>query len=103
MLLTDEPYPRIAVRFGGADSFREPLEIDAEEFVGVKGFKARGKRVSNYFVEEVEELEPTRFPDESNDETPEEQMGDEEPTDEPPQSQADILDEITGQMKLFDE
>ena len=103
MLLTDEPYPRIAVRFGGADSFREPLEIDAEEFVGVKGFKARGKRVSNYFVEEVEELEPIRFPDESNDETPEEPMGDEEPTDEPPQSQADILDEITGQMKLFDE
>ena len=39
MLLTDEPYPRIAVRFGGADSFREPLEIEAEEFVGVKGFK----------------------------------------------------------------
>ena len=103
MLLTDEVYPRIAVRFGGADAFREPLEIDAEEFVGVKGFKARGKRVSNYLVEEVEELEPTRFPDESNDETPEEPMDDEEPTDEPPQSQADILDEITGQMKLFDE
>ena len=103
MLLTDEPYPRIAVRFGGADAFREPLEIDAEEFVGVKGFKARGKRVSNYFVEEVEELEPTRFPDESNDETPEKPMGDEESTDETPQSQADILDEITGQMKLFDE
>lgn len=103
MLLTDEPYPRIAVRFGGADSFREPLEIDAEEFVGVKGFKARGKRVSNYLVEEVEELEPTRFPTTEAEETPEPSTGDEEPTDEPTQSQADILDEITGQMKLFDE
>ena len=102
MLLTDEPYPRIAVRFGGADAFREPLEIDAEEFVGVKGFKARGKRVSNYLVEEVEELEPTRFPVE-NEATPEEPTTEEEAIDESPQSQTDILDEITGQMKLFDE
>ena len=103
LLLTDEPYPRIAVRFGGADSFREPLEIDAEEFVGVKGFKARGKRVSNYLVETVEELEPTRFPAETDDVLPEEPIDEEETTDETPQSQSDILDEITGQMKLFDE
>ena len=103
LLLTDEPYPRILVRFGGADSFREPLEIDAESFVGVKGFKARGKRVSNYLVETVEALEPTRFPDETNEELPEEPISEEESTEEPPQSQTDILDEITGQMKLFDD
>lgn len=103
MLLTDEVYPRIAVRFGGADAFREPLEIDAEEFVGVKGFKARGKRVSNYEVEAVEELEPTRFPERDSEAIPEEPTADEEATDEFPQSQTDILDEITGQMKLFDE
>ena len=103
LLLTDEPYPRILVRFGGADSFREPLEIDAESFVGVKGFKARGKRVSNYLVETVEALEPTRFPDETNEELPEGPISEEESTEEPPQSQTDILDEITGQMKLFDD
>ena len=103
LLLTDEPYPRILVRFGGADSFREPLEIDAESFVGVKGFKARGKRVSNYLVETVEALEPTRFPNETNEELPEEPISEEESTEEPPQSQTDILDEITGQMKLFDD
>ena len=103
LLLTDEPYPRILARFGGADSFREPLEIDAESFVGVKGFKARGKRVSNYLVEMVEALEPTRFPDETNEELPEEPISEEESTEEPPQSQTDILDEITGQMKLFDD
>ena len=103
LLLTDEPYPRILARFGGADSFREPLEIDAESFVGVKGFKARGKRVSNYLVETVEALEPTRFPDETNEELPEEPISEEESTEEPPQSQTDILDEITGQMKLFDD
>ena len=103
MLLTDEPYPRIAVRFGGADAFREPLEIDAEEFVGVKGFKARGKRVSNYLVAEVEELEPTRFPTQEREVPLDEPTDDEASIDEVPQSQSDILDEITGQMKLFDE
>ena len=103
MLLTDECYPRIAVRFGGSDSFREPLEIDAEEFVGVKGFKARGKRVSNYLVAEVEELEPTRFPTQEREVPLDEPTDDEASIDEVPQSQSDILDEITGQMKLFDE
>lgn len=103
MLLTDEPYPRIAVRFGGADSFREPLEIEAEEFVGVKSFKARGKRVSNYLVAEVEELEPTRFPTQEREVPLDEPTDDEASIDEVPQSQSDILDEITGQMKLFDE
>ena len=103
MLLTDECYPRIAVRFGGADAFREPLEIDAEEFVGVKGFKARGKRVSNYLVAEVEELEPTRFPTQEREVPLDEPTDDEASIDEVPQSQSDILDEITGQMKLFDE
>ena len=68
ILITDQVYPRILVTFGGADSFREPMEIDAEQFIGVKGFKAKGKRVSNWNVEKVEELEPTRFP-EPEDET----------------------------------
>ena len=51
----------------------------------------------------VEALEPTRFPDETNEELPEEPISEEESTEEPPQSQTDILDEITGQMKLFDD
>ena len=104
ILLTDEAYPRVEIVFGGNDAFREPLVLDAEEFVAVKGFKAKGKRVSSYEIDSVNELEPTRFatpeaeaaPIVSTDEEPES-----EPTDE--QSTADILDEITGQMKLFDE
>ena len=104
ILLTDEAYPRVEIVFGGNDAFREPLVLDAEEFVAVKGFKAKGKRVSSYEIDSVNELEPTRFatpeaeaaPIVSTDEEPES-----EPTDE--QSTADILDEITGQMKLFAE
>ena len=47
------------------------MEIDAEQFISVKGFKAKGKRVSTWTVDKVEELEPTRFP-EPEEETPEE-------------------------------
>ncbi|MDE6095526.1 MAG: hypothetical protein K2G52_04995, partial [Muribaculaceae bacterium] len=48
--------------FGGADSVRPPLEIDAEEFIAVKGFKAKGKRISTFTIGSMVELEPTRFP-----------------------------------------
>ena len=60
-LLTDEVYPRIEVVFGGNDSFREPLVVDAEQFIGIKSFKAKGKRISTYEITTVNELEPIRF------------------------------------------
>ncbi|MCH5224712.1 MAG: DNA gyrase/topoisomerase IV subunit A [Muribaculaceae bacterium] len=64
LLLTDTPYPRLEVKYGGADSVRPPMIIDAEEFIAVKGFKAKGKRISNYEIASITELEPTRFPEE---------------------------------------
>ena len=62
-LLTDTFYPRLLVTMGDADSFREPMEIDAESFVGIKGVKARGRRVTTFSVKGVEELEPLRMPE----------------------------------------
>jgi len=67
-LLTDEAFPRIEIVFGGNDSFREPLIVDAEEFVGVKSFKAKGKRITTYGIATVNELEPTRFAPKPTDE-----------------------------------
>ncbi|MDD2511906.1 MAG: DNA gyrase/topoisomerase IV subunit A [Proteiniphilum sp.] len=100
ILLTDVVFPRVKVIFGGNDDYREPLEIEVEEFIGVKSYKAKGKRISNYEVKEVEELEPTRFPEPAPQETMkveiEEENGDSQLSD------ADLRDEITGQMKLFD-
>lgn len=61
MLLSYKDYPRIQVTFGGNDAYREPLEIDAEEFIGVKSFKAKGKRITTYGVSDITELEPLRF------------------------------------------
>ena len=102
-LLTDEVYPRIEVVFGGADAFREPLIVDAEEFIGVKGFKAKGKRLTTYQVDTINELEPTRFPVEDSEIETEVPVETEESTpSEPDENPEDLRDEIVGQMKLFD-
>ncbi len=93
LILTDIVYPRILVSYGGAESFREPLEIDAEQFIGVKSFKAKGKRVTTLSVEKVEELEPLRFP------APEEIAPSPENEDTTPDMD-DIMDENTGQLKI---
>lgn len=100
ILLTDEYYPRLEVVFGGHDSFREPMVIEADEFIGVKGFKAKGKRLTTFTLETVNELEPTRQPEQPQ----ETEMSEEEPEILDPdhgKSEEDIRDEITGQMKLF--
>lgn len=101
-LLTDTPYPRMQAVFGGHDDFRDPMEMDAEEFIGVKSFKAKGKRIANYKVDKVKELEPIRFPE--SEPQPEQSMKVEIEEDEENESKSDsdLLDEITGQMKLFD-
>ncbi len=63
LLITDTYYPRLKLVFGGKDAHREPLEIDADEFIGVKGMKAKGKRLHTWEIQNVEELEPLRFPE----------------------------------------
>ena len=63
LLITDTYYPRLKLVFGGKDAHREPLEIDADEFIGVKGMKAKGKRLHTWEIQKVEELEPLRFPE----------------------------------------
>ena len=101
ILLTDVVYPRIQIKFGGADNFREPLEIDVDDFIGVKSYKAKGKRITTFCVESISELPPIRFPENESDAT---ENTEEEPFIEDPdqgKSDSDIIDEITGQMKLF--
>ena len=102
MHLSDEPLPRFEVRFGGADAVREPLVIDADEFIGTKSFKAKGKRISNYTIESVTEIEPREVPQ------PEPEVPDNTPDgdDMPPTdgiSQQQVMDRLTGQQRLFDD
>ena len=95
ILLTDTYYPRIQIVYGGADAFRGTEEIDAEQFIAVKGYKAKGKRLTIYALESITELEPTRFPEEK--EAPENQDLAEE------KSEQQVIDELTGQLRLFDD
>jgi len=56
--LSDHTYPRFEIKFGGAQADR-PLEIiDADEFIAIKSFKARGKRLTTYDVAKIREIEP---------------------------------------------
>ena len=91
LLLTSETYPRINVVFGGHDSFREAMIVDAGNFVGVKSFKAKGKRLTTFTVDHIEELEPV-----VKDEPEEQSEADETVTDD-----NDAVNEDDGQMKLF--
>lgn len=77
LLLTDTVYPRLLLRYGAPDDFREPLEIDAEQFIGQKSFKAKGKRITTLTLASIEELEPTRLPEPED--TPEEPDSTESP------------------------
>ena len=101
-LLTDECYPRIEIIFGGFDSAREPLIIEAEEFVVARSVKARGKRLTTHLVETINELEPTRHPETHQPSEEEEKQAEPETTPaEPQENPEDVRDEIMGQMKLF--
>ena len=105
ILLTDTAYPLIKVTYGGSDEFRGSEEIDAEQFITVKGFKAKGKRLSTYQIESIEELEPVRLPEEpeepDNPEDPDKSEIDVDP--DIGKSEQQIRDELTGQLRLFDD
>ena len=101
VLLTDVVFPLVKVTYGGNDEFRGSEEIDAEQFIGVKGFKAKGKRISTWQVESIEELEPTRFPEEPEEEVEVDDSEEEDIDPDAGKSQQQIVDEMTGQLRLF--
>ncbi|MCM1138175.1 MAG: DNA gyrase/topoisomerase IV subunit A [Muribaculum sp.] len=105
MMLSDEPGLRIEVTFGGADAVRPPMEIVASEFVAVKSFKAKGKRLTTFVIDHLTELEPVAMQQiEPEQETEEETEQSEEDrlVDKEVKSDDEVRDEITGQQRLFD-
>ena len=103
ILMSDVDFPRFEVTLGGNDSYREAIIIDADEFIGVKSHKAKGKRITTYEVSTINELEPIRFkkitePSEKEDSNTEISKDEQDIIDH-----KKILDELTGQMNLFEE
>ncbi len=100
--LSDKPGAMFKVSFAAPDDFREPMVVDAEEFIAVKSFKAKGKRLTTYAVAAVEELEPK--PVAETDEDVEAQITDVDDNDleiEEDRSDDEVRDEITGQQRIF--
>lgn len=56
--LTEVEYPRLEIKFGGKNEGRKQEIIEVAEFIGVKSFRAKGRRLSNYSVSDIRELEP---------------------------------------------
>ena len=103
ILLSDQVFPLIQITYGGADEFRGTEEVDVEQFIAVKGFKAKGKRLSTYQIESITELEPTRFPEEQEvQDVPDNPDDSDEDLDpDAGKSEQQVIDEITGQTSLF--
>ncbi|MBN2612143.1 MAG: DNA gyrase/topoisomerase IV subunit A, partial [Bacteroidales bacterium] len=58
--ISEVDYPRLEIEFGGKNKNRTNEIIEVAEFIGVKGYKAKGKRLSNYEVALVKEIEPIK-------------------------------------------
>lgn len=105
ILLTDTAGARFEVVFGGGDAFREALTVDAAEFIGVKSFKAKGKRLTTFTIDRIEEIEPNEVvaEAEAQEEAAVAEVQDAE-TDSPETeelSDDEVRDEINGQQRIF--
>jgi len=63
MYLFTDTYPRIKIEFGGKNKNKEDQEILLPDFIGVKSYKARGKRLTNAEVKKIHLLEPLPEPE----------------------------------------
>jgi topoisomerase-4 subunit A len=73
--VSKDSFPRVALKY--VDSNKRPDEIiDGEEFIGIKGYSAKGKRLTTYELAHVGFIEPIK----SNVEPEEEEIDEIEPT-----------------------
>ncbi|MGC9150526.1 MAG: DNA gyrase/topoisomerase IV subunit A [Microbacter sp.] len=120
--LSGEEFPRFELQLEGEQKDKEPIVIDADEFVGVKSCKARGKRLINNVLIGIKELEPKTMNsefDDFNEPSNDEELIDDmdvneestelndaviENTESPEQETTNkklTLDDIVGQTSLF--
>lgn len=107
--LSDSEGARFELVFGGADSVRPAVEVVARDFVAVKSFKAKGKRLTTWNLAEVRPLEPLLsepLDGEDDDDTenattalPQDEAMAADPTEK---SDDEVRDELTGQQRLFE-
>ncbi len=99
ILYSDAYYARFGVLFGGHDADRPEEIIEADEFIGIKSVRAKGKRLTTRKVATIEEREPIRQPE------PSEMLSSEE-EQEPKEDETPIASEgetLSSPEMLFDE
>jgi topoisomerase-4 subunit A len=89
--LTEVEYPRFEIHFGGKNKDRENEIIEVAEFINIKSYKAKGKRLTSYMVDNIKEIEPVVRKESAP-------PLEEEPEDEEPQHPDKNID--PAQMKL---
>jgi topoisomerase-4 subunit A len=93
-------YPRLEIEFGGRNASRENEIIEVCEFIGIKSYKARGKRLTNYEVENIKEIEPV-IKDEDDKTQEEQEQSDEDVPFEVNRPKKDEDEDDKNQMSLF--
>ncbi len=86
--MTHLEYPRLEIKFGGDDKDKERMIVEVAEFINVKGYKAKGKRLTTYQVSKINELEPLIRPEDLQ----QEEVNDDNHSED---------DEPDGQMSIF--
>ncbi len=90
MTLSADTYPRVKITYGGKRKKGEEEVIEAADFIAVKSFKARGKRLTTSEVASITQMEPLRkeepgeMPGKTAGEAPEERAGEEGDMEAPP-------------------
>jgi topoisomerase-4 subunit A len=56
--ITEVEYPRFEIQFGGKNKDRQNEIIEVAEFINVKSYKAKGKRLTSFMVDNIQEIEP---------------------------------------------
>lgn len=93
--ISDDDYPQVKIIFGGQNEGRPDELIDAEEFIGVKSHRAKGKRLTTYETVKIEFIEPLQKDTVVEDEQAEE-------TDEDVNPEIEVEDDDdNSQMELF--
>jgi topoisomerase-4 subunit A len=69
--ISGEVRPRFEIKYGGPHKTRPTDIIIADEFITVKGCKAKGKRLTTYNVSKITEIEPLEPPQAPEPEEPE--------------------------------
>ncbi|MBQ6072673.1 MAG: DNA gyrase/topoisomerase IV subunit A [Bacteroidales bacterium] len=87
--LSEDTWPQLEITFKGKNAGKEPEKVDVAEYIGKKGFRAKGKKVSWLDIKGVRFIEPLV-----------KEMPEEEPEVEEPGNDDDLPEEGGGPMQV---